>query len=195
MTVMAPADEAELASMVATAAAYDEGPISFRYPRGEGTGVPIPDQLTPLDIGKGRIMREGNRIALLSIGTRLADCIKVSDMLKAQGMPITVADARFVKPLDHDLISQLAKEHEVLITIEEGCDGGFGTKVFSFLANHGHLDHGLKCRIMTLPDHMIDHNSQAAQLAEAGLDVDGILATILPFLDDESLAATIKQNG
>ena len=195
MTVMAPADEAELASMVATAAAYDEGPISFRYPRGEGTGVPIPEQLTPLDIGKGRIMREGNRIALLSIGTRLADCIKVSDMLKAQGMPITVADARFVKPLDHDLISQLAKEHEVLITIEEGCAGGFGTQVFTFLANHGHLDHGLKCRIMTLPDHMIDHNSQAAQLAEAGLDVDGILATILPFLDDESLAATIKQNG
>jgi 1-deoxy-D-xylulose-5-phosphate synthase len=181
--------------MVATAAAYDEGPISFRYPRGEGTGVPIPEDLKPLAIGKGRIMREGNRIALLSIGTRLADCLKVSDILTAQGMPITVADARYVKPLDQELIARLAKEHDILITVEEGCVGGFGTQVFTFLANHGYLDHGLKCRMMTLPDRMIDHNSQPAQLAEAGLDADGILATILPFLDDAALTATIKQNG
>lgn len=195
MTVMAPADEAELASMVATAAAYDDGPISFRYPRGEGTGVPIPENVPPLAIGKGRIMCEGNKIALLSIGTRLADCLTVAARLKAQGMPVTVADARFVKPLDYDLISNLAKEHEVLITLEEGSVGGFGAQVFAFLANHGHLDQGLKCRIMTLPDQLIDHNSQAAQLAEAGLDTDGILATILPFLDDASVVAAIQNNA
>jgi 1-deoxy-D-xylulose-5-phosphate synthase len=195
MVVMAPSDEAELAAMVSTAAAIDDAPSAFRYPRGEGTGVPIPEQVSPLEIGRGRILREGNTIALLSIGTRLADCLKVADHLKAHGMAITVADARFVKPLDHDLISRLALNHEMLVTIEEGSIGGFGSQVAQFLANQGLLDRGLKLRMLTLPDEMIDHNSQDAQLAQAGLDAAGILAAISPSIDEKTATAVAGWHG
>jgi 1-deoxy-D-xylulose-5-phosphate synthase len=195
MVVMAPSDEAELAAMVSTAAAIDDAPSAFRYPRGEGTGVPIPEQVSPLEIGRGRILREGNTIALLSVGTRLADCLKVADHLKAYDMAITVADARFVKPLDHDLISRLALEHEMLVTIEEGSIGGFGSQVAQFLANQGLLDRGLKLRMLTLPDEMIDHNSQEAQLAKAGLDAAGIFAAISPYIDEKTAAAVSGWHG
>ena len=195
MVVMAPSDEAELAAMVSTAAAIDDAPSAFRYPRGEGTGVPIPEQVSPLEIGCGRILREGNTIALLSVGTRLADCLKVADHLKAHGMAITVADARFVKPLDHDLISRLALNHEMLVTIEEGSIGGFGSQVAQFLANQGLLDRGLKLRMLTLPDEMIDHNSQDAQLAQAGLDAAGILAAISPSIDEKTATAVAGWHG
>ena len=195
MVVMAPSDEAELAAMVSTAAAIDDAPSAFRYPRGEGTGVPIPEQVSPLEIGRGRILREGNAIALLSVGTRLADCLKVADHLKAHGMAITVADARFVKPLDHDLISRLALNHEMLVTIEEGSIGGFGSQVAQFLANQGLLDRGLKLRMLTLPDEMIDHNSQDAQLAQAGLDAAGILAAISPSIDEKTATAVAGWHG
>lgn len=195
MVVMAPSDEAELAAMVSTAAAIDDAPSAFRYPRGEGTGVPIPEQVSPLEIGRGRILREGNTIALLSVGTRLADCLKVADHLKAHGMAITVADARFVKPLDHDLISRLALNHEMLVTIEEGSIGGFGSQVAQFLANQGLLDRGLKLRMLTLPDEMIDHNSQDAQLAQAGLDAAGILAAISPSIDEKTATAVAGWHG
>jgi 1-deoxy-D-xylulose-5-phosphate synthase len=195
MVVMAPSDEAELAAMVSTAAALDDRPSAFRYPRGEGTGVPIPDQVSPLEIGRGRILREGNTIALLSIGTRLGDCLKVADHLKAHGMAITVADARFVKPLDHDLITRLAAEHEMLVTIEEGSVGGFGSQVAQFLANQGLLDQGLKFRMLTLPDEMIDHNTQEAQLAQAGLDAAGIFAAISPCIDDKTATAVAGWHG
>jgi 1-deoxy-D-xylulose-5-phosphate synthase len=181
--------------MVSTAAALDDRPSAFRYPRGEGTGVPIPDQVSPLEIGRGRILREGNTIALLSIGTRLGDCLKVADHLKAHGMAITVADARFVKPLDHDLITRLAAEHEMLVTIEEGSVGGFGSQVAQFLANQGLLDQGLKLRMLTLPDEMIDHNTQEAQLAQAGLDAAGIFAAISPCIDDKTATAVAGWHG
>ncbi|NDA09068.1 MAG: 1-deoxy-D-xylulose-5-phosphate synthase, partial [Alphaproteobacteria bacterium] len=195
MVVMAPSDEAELAAMVSTAAALDDRPSAFRYPRGEGTGVPIPEQVSPLEIGRGRILREGNSIALLSVGTRLGDCLKVADHLKAHGMTITVADARFVKPLDHDLITRLATDHDMLVTIEEGSVGGFGSQVAQFLANQGLLDRGLKLRMLTLPDEMIDHNTQEAQLAQAGLDAAGILAAISPCIDDKTATAVAGWHG
>jgi len=195
MVVMAPSDEAELAAMVSTAAALDDRPSAFRYPRGEGTGVPIPEQVSPLEIGRGRILREGNSIALLSVGTRLGDCLKVADHLKAHGMTITVADARFVKPLDHDLITRLATEHDMLVTIEEGSVGGFGSQVAQFLANQGLLDRSLKLRMLTLPDEMIDHNTQDAQLAQAGLDAAGILAAISPCIDDKTATAVAGWHG
>ena len=194
MVVMAAADESELAAMVATAVAIDDAPSAIRYPRGEGVGAVIPDRPVTLKIGQGRMMREGEKIALLSIGARLGDCLEVADFLKAQGVAISVADARFVKPLDTDLITRLATEHEVLITIEEGSVGGFGAQVAQFLANRGLLDSGLKLRMMTLPDRMIDHKTQPAQLAEAGLDTDGILACLSPFIDAKIMAA-VKRTG
>jgi 1-deoxy-D-xylulose-5-phosphate synthase len=177
--IMAAADEVELAHMVATAAAIDDRPSAFRYPRGDGIGLPLPERGMPLEIGRGRIIRQGSTVALLSLGGRLADCLKAADMLAAQGVSTTVADARFAKPLDHELIVRLAKNHELLITIEEGAIGGFGSHVMQYLANAGALDQvGFKVRCMTLPDVFIDHDSPPAMYAKAGLDANGIVAKV-----------------
>lgn len=178
MVVMAAADEAELKHMVRTAAAYDEGPISFRYPRGEGVGVELPERGQILEIGKGRIVKEGTKVALLSFGTRLKDCLLAAEDLDAAGLSTSVADARFAKPLDHELIRQLARHHEVLITIEEGAVGGFGAHVLHFLATEGLLDHGLRIRSMVLPDTWMDQASPDSMYAKAGLDRAGIVSTV-----------------
>jgi 1-deoxy-D-xylulose-5-phosphate synthase len=167
---------------VATAAAYEEGPIAFRYPRGEGVGVQMPETGLPLEIGKGRIMREGSKVALLSLGTRLAECLAAADALAAQGLSTTVADARFAKPLDHDLILRLAREHEVLITVEEGSVGGFGAHVLHYLAEKGVLDGGLKLRTLVLPDVFLDQDDPDRMYARAGLDVTGITAAVADVL-------------
>jgi 1-deoxy-D-xylulose-5-phosphate synthase len=180
--IMAAADEAELVHMVATAAAIDDGPSALRYPRGEGIGVPMPAHGVPLEIGRGRILREGTRVALFSFGARLAECLKAADELAALGLPATVADARFAKPLDTDLLLRLAREHEVLITIEEGAIGGFGAHVLHTLAEHGVLDRALKVRTMVLPDVFIDHDSPTAMYARAGLDAKGIVAKVFEAL-------------
>jgi 1-deoxy-D-xylulose-5-phosphate synthase len=174
--LMAAADEAELVHMVATQVAIDDRPSALRYPRGDGIGVDMPEFGIALEIGKGRIVREGTSIALLSLGTRLQECLKAADMLAAHGLSATVADARFAKPLDTDLVLRLAKEHEVLITIEEGAIGGFGSHVMQALAENGALDHGLKVRCMVLPDLFIDQDSPAAMYAVARLDAKGIVA-------------------
>jgi 1-deoxy-D-xylulose-5-phosphate synthase len=174
--VMAAGDEAELVHMVATAAAIDDRPSALRYPRGEGMGVPLPEEGRPLDIGKGRVLREGSKVALFSFGARLAECLKAADELATLGLSTTVADARFAKPLDCDLLLRLAREHEVLITVEEGAIGGFGAHVLQTLAEHGVLDGGLKVRSMVLPDSFIDQDSPAAMYAQAGLDAKGIVA-------------------
>ncbi|MCO6177310.1 1-deoxy-D-xylulose-5-phosphate synthase [Ciceribacter sp. RN22] len=176
--VMAAADEAELKHMVRTAAAYDEGPISFRYPRGEGVGVQLPERGSILEIGKGRIVNEGTKIALLSFGTRLAECLLAAEDLDAAGLPTTVADARFAKPLDHDLIRRLAREHAVLVTVEEGAVGGFGSQVMHFLSGEGLLDHGLKIRSLVLPDVWMEQGKPEAMYAKAGLDSRGIVETV-----------------
>ncbi|MBV8508927.1 MAG: 1-deoxy-D-xylulose-5-phosphate synthase, partial [Xanthobacteraceae bacterium] len=177
--IMAAADEAELVHMVATAAAIDDRPSALRYPRGEGTGVPLPEVGVPLEIGKGRVVREGTPVALLSFGTRLAECCRAADELAVHGFSCTVADARFAKPLDVDLILRLAREHEVLITIEEGSIGGFGSQVMHSLAEHGALDAGLRLRSMVLPDLFIDQASPCAMYAQAGLDAKAIVAKVL----------------
>ncbi|NTT84322.1 1-deoxy-D-xylulose-5-phosphate synthase [Tabrizicola fusiformis] len=182
MVVMAAADEAELVHMVATAAAHDEGPIAFRYPRGEGVGVEMPARGVPLEIGKGRMIREGGRVALLSFGTRLSEVLKAAEALTARGLPPTVADARFAKPLDRDLILQLARNHEALITIEEGAIGGFGSHVAQLLADEGIFDRGLKYRSMVLPDTFIDHASPEAMYRSAGMDAPQIEAKVLEVL-------------
>ncbi|MBP6737406.1 MAG: 1-deoxy-D-xylulose-5-phosphate synthase [Rhodobacteraceae bacterium] len=174
MVVMAAADEAELVHMVATAAAHDTGPIAFRYPRGEGVGVEMPARGVPLEIGKGRMIREGGRVALLSFGTRLSEVLKAAEALTARGLPPTVADARFAKPLDRDLILNLARDHEALITIEEGAIGGFGSHVAQLLADEGVFDRGLKYRSMVLPDTFIDHASPEAMYRSAGMDAPQI---------------------
>jgi 1-deoxy-D-xylulose-5-phosphate synthase len=180
--VMAAADEAELVYMVATAAAHDEGPIAFRYPRGEGVGVEMPEVGVPLPIGKGRIVREGGRVAILSLGTRLSESLRAADELEARGLSTTVADARFAKPLDEELVLRLARDHEVLITIEEGAIGGFGAQVLHLLAERGALDHGLKLRAMVLPDRFIEHEKPERMYAEAGLDAAGIVAKVFEAL-------------
>jgi len=189
MVVMAAADEAELVHMVATAAAYDAGPIAFRYPRGEGVGLDMPEVGVPLEIGKGRIVREGSKVAILSLGTRLQEAIQAAEDLSALGLPTTVADARFAKPLDEDLIARLAREHEVLITIEEGSVGGFGAFVLHFLANNGLLENGLKVRTMTLPDTYQDQDSPARQYDQAGLTAPHIVSTALKALGIDEAAA------
>ncbi|PDT85515.1 1-deoxy-D-xylulose-5-phosphate synthase [Sinorhizobium sp. BJ1] len=176
--VMAAADEAELKHMVRTAAAYDDGPISFRYPRGEGVGVELPERGEILQIGKGRIIKEGTKVALLSFGTRLADCLLAAEDLDAAGLSTTVADARFAKPLDQELIRQLARHHEVLITIEEGAIGGFASHVLHFLAEEGLLDGGLKVRPMVLPDIWMEQAKPESMYASAGLDRAGIVSTV-----------------
>jgi 1-deoxy-D-xylulose-5-phosphate synthase len=180
--LMSPSDEAELVHMVATAAAIDDRPSAFRFPRGDGVGVDLPPVGKALEIGKGRIIREGNSVALLSLGTRLAECVKAADMLKAYGLNPTIADARFAKPLDKDMVLRLAREHEVLITIEEGSIGGFGSSVLQTLSDAGALDHGLKIRSMVLPDTFIDHDTPAAMYAKAGLDARGILVKVFEAL-------------
>ncbi len=180
--VMAAADELELMHMVATAAQIDDRPSAFRYPRGEGVGIELPVRGTPLEIGKGRILREGTKIALLSFGTRLGECLVAAEDLAAKGLSATVADARFAKPLDTDLIRRLAREHEVLITIEEGSVGGFASQVLQYLASNGLLDHGLKVRPMILPDRFIDHAAPAKQYEQAGLNAPAIVATAIAAL-------------
>ena len=187
--VMAAADEAELVHMTATAAAHDEGPIAFRYPRGEGVGVDLPERGRPLSIGRGRVMREGTRVAILSLGARLAEAMKAAEDLTARGHSTTVADARFAKPLDRELILNLAANHELLITIEDGAIGGFGSHVLSLLAEAGALERGLKARTMTLPDLFQDHDRPERQYAAAGLDAKGIVATALNALGAHSEAA------
>ncbi|MCE2965684.1 MAG: 1-deoxy-D-xylulose-5-phosphate synthase [Alphaproteobacteria bacterium] len=175
----AASDEAELARIVATAALYDESPFAFRYPRGDGVGAVMPLGLEPLEIGRGRIVREGSDAAILSYGTRLAECLKAADILAAEGIKLTVADARFAKPLDTALIDQLAAHHPILLTIEEGSDGGFGAFVLQYCAKAGHLDTGkLAVRTMALPDTFIDHDTQAKQYAEAGLDAAAVVTIV-----------------
>jgi 1-deoxy-D-xylulose-5-phosphate synthase len=185
--VMAAADEAELVHMVATQVAIDDRPSALRYPRGEGVGVEMPEFGVPLEIGKGRIVREGHKVALLSFGTRLAECLKAADELAQLGLSATVADARFAKPLDTDLVLRLAREHEVLVTIEEGAIGGFGSYVMQALAEHGALDSGLKVRAMVLPDTFIDQDSPNAMYAKAGLDAKGIVAKVFEALGRERI--------
>ncbi len=190
MVVMAAADEAELVHMVATAAAYDKGPIAFRYPRGDGVGVDLPQEGTPLEIGKGRIVRQGDTVAILSLGTRLAEALAAADLLAAQGVSATVADARFAKPLDAELLTKLAREHEALITVEEGSVGGFGSFVAQQLAEDGLLDGGLRFRSMVLPDVFLDQDKPDAMYAKAGLDAKGIAAKAIQALGRP--AAAIK---
>jgi 1-deoxy-D-xylulose-5-phosphate synthase len=191
MMIMAASDEAELAAMIATARDYDAGPSAFRYPRGEGVGVDIPAFAKPLEIGRGRIVREGTKVAILSLGTRLQDALKAADMLAARGLSTTVADARFAKPIDTELVRQLARHHECLITVEEGSEGGFGAFVLHYLAREGALDGGLKIRTLTLPDRFQDQDSMQAMYAEAGLDAAGITLTALRAfgLEEAGLAA------
>jgi 1-deoxy-D-xylulose-5-phosphate synthase len=187
MVVMGAGDEAELVHMVATAAAYDEGPIAFRYPRGEGVGVEMPARGEVLEIGRGRVVREGTGVALLSFGAHLSECLKAAEDLGAAGISVTVADARFAKPLDTGLIAQLARHHEVLITVEQGATGGFGAHVLHHLANTGGLDRGLKVRTMTLADRFIDHASPEAMYVDAGLTAGDIAAVALNALGVASL--------
>jgi 1-deoxy-D-xylulose-5-phosphate synthase len=182
--LMAAADEAELVHMVATAVAIDDRPSALRYPRGEGIGVPLPETGVPLPIGRGRVVREGSTVALLSLGARLAECLKAADLLAAQGFSTTVADARFAKPLDADLILRLARSHEVMITVEEGAIGGFGAHVMNLLAEHGAFEQrGFQMRSMTLPDRFIDHDTPAAMYAGAGLDAHAIAAKVTALFD------------
>ncbi len=182
MVLMAASDEAELAAMVATAVAIDDRPSAFRYPRGDGTGAAIPEFAEPLEIGRGRIVREGTAIALLSLGTRLGECLEAAEQLAARGLSATVADARFAKPLDVDLILRLAREHEALITVEEGAMGGFGAFVLQLLAEKGALDRGLRVRTLTLPDVFQDQDKPELMYAAAGLNADGIVGVALDVL-------------
>jgi 1-deoxy-D-xylulose-5-phosphate synthase len=182
MVLMAAGDEADLVHMVATAHAIDDRPSAFRYPRSDGVGVDMPAIGVPLEIGKGRILCEGSSVALLSLGTRLAECLKAAEILKSHGLTATVADARFAKPLDTDLVLRLAREHEVLITVEEGSVGGFGAMVLQTLTDRGAVDKGLKVRCMVLPDTFIDHDTPAAMYAKAGLDAKGIVIKVFEAL-------------
>jgi 1-deoxy-D-xylulose-5-phosphate synthase len=191
MTVMAAADEAELVHMVATCAAHDSGPIAVRYPRGEGIGVERPPRGVPLAIGKGRVLRQGTRIALLSLGTRLAEALKAAEDLAARGLSATVADARFAKPIDRELVLGLAASHELLITIEDGSIGGFGSHVMSLLSESGALDRGLKVRAMTLPDAFLDHDKPERLYAAAGLDAKAIVAKALSAFEGGAAASLI----
>jgi 1-deoxy-D-xylulose-5-phosphate synthase len=190
--IMAAADEAELVHMVATAVAIDDRPSALRYPRGDGVGLTMPEEGRPLEIGRGRILREGHKVALLSLGTRLSECLKAAEELSGFGLATTVADARFAKPLDTDLVLRLARDHEVLITIEEGSIGGFGSFVLQVLAEHGVLESGLKVRSMVLPDYFIDQDSPAAMYAKARLDSRGIVAKVFETLGKDIRAEAVK---
>lgn len=195
MICMAAADEAELVHMVATTAAIDDTPSALRYPRGEGVGVELPEIGQVLEIGKGRILREGTSIALLSYGTRLKEALMAADMLSAQGLSVTVADARFAKPLDTDLTERLAREHEVLVTLEEGAIGGFGAFVLQHLASVGALDQGLKIRTMTLPDTFQDQDKPELMYKAAGLDAENIAKTAISALGRGSIASITGAAG
>ena len=173
--VMAPGDEAELVHMVATATEYDAGPISFRFPRGEGVGAEMPEIGSPIEIGRGRVVRQGSDLALLSFGAHLNECHAAADLLAQQGISVTIADARFAKPLDTDLVTQLVRHHAAVITVEQGASGGFGAQVLQYLANSGGLDHGVRLRTLTLPDRFIEQASPAAMYADAGLDAAHIV--------------------
>ena len=190
--VMAASDEAELVNMVATSVAIDDRPSALRYPRGEGRGVELPDEGVPLEIGKGRVLREGGKVAILSFGGRLGECLKAADELASYGLPATVADARYAKPLDTDLVRQLAHNHEVLVTVEEGAIGGFGSHVLQFLADDGQLSSALKVRAMVLPDSFIDQDSPAAMYARAGLDASGIVTRVFEALGRERDSETTQ---
>jgi 1-deoxy-D-xylulose-5-phosphate synthase len=190
IVIMAAADEAELVHMVATAVAYNDGPIAFRYPRGDGFGVEMPLEGVPLEIGKGRIVRKGDKVAILSLGTRLYEALEAADQLAALGVSATVADARFAKPLDVELLRQLARDHEALITIEEGSIGGFGAFVMHQLAEDGFLDKGLRVRAMVLPDVYLDHDKPEMLYAKAGLDAKGIVAKVFEVLGKSETAKT-----
>ncbi|MGL4556130.1 MAG: 1-deoxy-D-xylulose-5-phosphate synthase, partial [Afipia sp.] len=192
MVLMAAADEAELVHMVATAAAIDDRPSAIRFPRGDGVGVDLPSVGVPLEIGKGRIVREGSSVALLSLGTRLQECLKAADILKSHGLTTTVADARFAKPIDTDMVLRLARDHDVLVTIEEGSIGGFGAQVLHTLAENGALDKGLKVRSMVLPDTFIDQDSPAAMYAKAGLDAKGIVTRVFEALGREGEISAVQ---
>jgi 1-deoxy-D-xylulose-5-phosphate synthase len=192
MVLMAAADEAELAAMIATSLEIDDRPSAFRYPRGDGVGVEIPELAAPLEIGKGRIVREGTTVAILSLGTRLQESLKAAETLAARGVSTTVADARFAKPLDQELILRLAREHEVLITVEEGAMGGFGGFVLQMLAEKGALDGGLKIRTLHLPDVFQDHDKPEVQYAAAGLNADQIAATALVALGVEGRTGAVR---
>ena len=189
MVVMAAADEAELVHMVATAAAYDAGPIAFRYPRGDGQGVELPERGTVLEIGKGRHIQAGNRVAILSFGTRLGEVIKAAELLNAQGITPTIADARFAKPLDQALILSLAEDHEAFITVEEGAIGGFGSHVMQLLADHGVFDAGLKFRSMVFPDEFIDQASLMDMYSTAGLNAQHIAEKVMGLLQQKKAIA------
>jgi 1-deoxy-D-xylulose-5-phosphate synthase len=186
MVVMAPADEAELVHMVHTAAQHDSGPIAFRYPRGSGTGAPLPAEPQVLEIGKGRVVRKGSKIALLSLGTRLTEALKAADQLDAKGLSTTVADLRFAKPLDSALIRQLLTSHEVVVTIEEGSIGGLGAHVLTLASDAGLTDSGLKIRTMRLPDIFQDHDAPDRQYDEARLNAPHIVETALGALRHNS---------
>ena len=192
IVIMSPADEAELMHMVATAAELGDRPSAVRYPRGEGTGISVPTRGKIVDIGRGRVLQEGASVAIMSLGTRLADSLKAATLLAARGLTATVVDARFAKPLDVSLIDQLARHHEVLITVEEASIGGFGAMVMHHLAWAGLLDSGLKFRPMTLPDRFIDHNSPAAQISDAGLSAADIVNVALSALGQGTKRATIR---
>jgi len=192
--VMASADEAELRHMVATQVQIDDRPSALRYPRGEGVGVEMPEQGVPLEIGRGRIIREGNSVALLSFGARLQECLLAADQLSRHGLSTTVADARFAKPLDEDLIRRLAREHEVVVTIEEASIGGFGSHVLHFMATDGLLDQGLKIRSLVLPDEFVDQGKPEQMYADHGLDAHGIVRTVFGALGRE-IAAESSDRG
>ncbi|MFC3713540.1 1-deoxy-D-xylulose-5-phosphate synthase [Sphingoaurantiacus capsulatus] len=187
MVVMAAADEAELVHMVHTAALHDSGPIAVRYPRGEGTGVPLPAEPQALPIGKGRLAREGKKVAILSLGTRLTEALKAADELDAKGLSTTVADMRFAKPIDYDLVRKLAATHEVVLTVEEGAIGGFGAHLLTWLSDEGLLDAGLKVRTLRLPDIFQEHHKPEVQYAEAKLDAAGMVETVLSALRHNSV--------
>jgi 1-deoxy-D-xylulose-5-phosphate synthase len=190
--VMAAADEADLVHMVATQVAIDDRPSALRYPRGEGLGVPMPEEGKALEIGKGRVLREGHKVALFSFGARLGECLKAADELAAHGLSTTVADARFAKPLDVELLMRLVREHEVLVTIEEGSIGGFGSYVLQTLAENGALENGLRVRTMVLPDLFFDQDTPAAMYAKAGLDAKGIVTKVFEALGKDAAEETVK---
>jgi 1-deoxy-D-xylulose-5-phosphate synthase len=193
--VMAAADEAELARMVATAARIDVRPSAFRYPRGEGIGIDIPERPEPLEIGKGRVLREGSAVALLSFGGRLEEALKAADLLAARGLSTTVADARFCKPLDTDLVERLADTHQVLLTLEEGSIGGFGSHVLDHLANVGRLDGRVQVRALMLPDSFIDHDKPEKMYDAAGLNAPQIADAALGVLGLDRIAVEAPQRA
>ncbi len=198
MVVMAASDEAELVHMTYTAAEYDDGPIAFRYPRGNGTGVPLPEVPVKLEIGKGRVVRDGTKVAILSLGSRLAEALKAADVLEAKGLSTTVADMRFAKPLDHDLIARLMRTHEVVVTVEEGSIGGLGAHVLTFASDEGLTDGdsgngALKVRTLRLPDIFIDHDDPMKQYDEAGLNAPQIVDTVLKALKHNSAGVTAEE--